>query len=322
MNIDDQSIVIQVEDLSKTYTNISAVNSLSFNVFEGEVFGLLGPNGAGKTTLVEMLAGLTVPSSGSARVLGFDICGDLFKLKSQIGIQLQSSSYHQYLTLKEILELFASFYGLSIDALEMLDLVGLKSRASSRIKYLSGGMVQRFNIIAALVNNPKLIFLDEPTSGLDPEIRNSIWKLIKTIKNKGTTIVLTTHYMEEAELLCDRVAFLNKGQIVALDTPKALIKSLNSPYSVEISISTEWNKNWLDGLDGIIDLHILGNHDGYVIQFKANDIFAIIQKIAAITKLNDLELSHISIKSGTLNDVFLSLTGQTLLNDIDTTGKL
>jgi len=317
MNIDAQSIVIQVEDLSKDYTDISAVNSLNFNVFEGEVFGLLGPNGAGKTTLVEMLAGLIIPSSGSARVLGFDLYGDLFKLKSQIGIQLQSSSYHQYLTLKEILELFASFYGLSIDALEMLDLVGLKSRASSRIKYLSGGMVQRFNIIAALVNKPKLIFLDEPTSGLDPEIRNSIWELIKTIKNKGTTIVLTTHYMEEAELLCDRVAFLNKGQIVALDTPKALIKSLDFPYSVEIAISIEWNKNWFDGFDGIIDLHIFSNHDGCVIQFKVNDAFAIIQKIAAITKLNDLELSHISIKSGTLNDVFLSLTGQTLLEGID-----
>ena len=138
MNIESQSVVIDVEDLSKNYADITAVNSLNFNVFSGEVFGLLGPNGAGKTTLVEMLAGLTVPSTGSARVLGFDINDDLVKLKSQIGIQLQSASYHQYLTLQEILELFASFYGVSINALEMLDLVGLRSRAAARIKHLSG----------------------------------------------------------------------------------------------------------------------------------------------------------------------------------------
>ncbi len=318
MDIDSRSVVIEVEDLSKNYADINAVNSLTFNVFAGEIFGLLGPNGAGKTTLVEMLAGLTAPSSGNAQVLGLDIKGDPYKLKSQIGIQLQSSSYHKYLTLREILELFASFYGLSIDALEMLDLVGLKSRASSRIMHLSGGMAQRFNIIAALVNNPKLIFLDEPTSGLDPEVRYSIWEIINTLKAKGTTVVLTTHYMEEAELLCDRVAFLNKGKIVALDSPKLLINSLDSQYSVEISMTTVWDEDWLSDFNSLVDLNVFSNRDGYVIQFKVNDVVAIVQKIAAITAMSDVEISHISIKSGTLNDIFLKLTGETLLDVIDT----
>jgi len=322
MNIESQSVVIDVEDLSKNYADITAVNSLNFNVFSGEVFGLLGPNGAGKTTLVEMLAGLTVPSTGSARVLGFDINDDLVKLKSQIGIQLQSASYHQYLTLQEILELFASFYGVSINALEMLDLVGLRSRAAARIKHLSGGMAQRFSIVVALVNNPKLIFLDEPTSGLDPEIRSSIWELINHIKTNGTTVVLTTHYMEEAESLCDRVAFLNKGQIVALDTPKRLINSLDSQYSVEIHMTTIWDNNWIKNLDGLVDLNVIKNHYGYVIQLKVNDVVAIVQKIAEIATINSVTISHISINTGTLNDVFLALTGETLLDSVETQGKV
>ena len=322
MNIESQSVVIDVEDLSKNYADITAVNSLNFNVFSGEVFGLLGPNGAGKTTLVEMLAGLTVPSTGSARVLGFDINDDLVKLKSQIGIQLQSASYHQYLTLQEILELFASFYGVSINALEMLDLVGLRSRAAARIKHLSGGMAQRFSIVVALVNNPKLIFLDEPTSGLDPEIRSSIWELINHIKTNGTTVVLTTHYMEEAESLCDRVAFLNKGQIVALDTPKRLINSLESLYSVEIHMTTIWDNNWIKNLDGLVDLNVIKNHYGYVIQLKVNDVVAIVQKIAEIATINSVTISHISINTGTLNDVFLALTGETLLDSVETQGKV
>ena len=322
MNIESQSVVIDVEDLSKNYADITAVNSLNFNVFSGEVFGLLGPNGAGKTTLVEMLAGLTVPSTGSARVLGFDINDDLVKLKSQIGIQLQSASYHQYLTLQEILELFASFYGVSINALEMLDLVGLRSRAAARIKHLSGGMAQRFSIVVALVNNPKLIFLDEPTSGLDPEIRSSIWELINHIKTNGTTVVLTTHYMEEAESLCDRVAFLNKGQIVALDTPKRLINSLDSQYSVEIHMTTIWDNNWIKNLDGLVDLNVIKNHYGYVIQLKVNDVVAVVQKIAEITAINSVAISHISINTGTLNDVFLALTGETLLDSVETQGKV
>ena len=322
MNIESQPVVIDVEDLSKNYADITAVNSLNFNVFSGEVFGLLGPNGAGKTTLVEMLAGLTVPSTGSARVLGFDINDDLVKLKSQIGIQLQSASYHQYLTLQEILELFASFYGVSINALEMLDLVGLRSRAAARIKHLSGGMAQRFSIVVALVNNPKLIFLDEPTSGLDPEIRSSIWELINHIKTNGTTVVLTTHYMEEAESLCDRVAFLNKGQIVALDTPKRLINSLDSQYSVEIHMTTIWDNNWIKNLDGLVDLNVIKNHHGYVIQLKVNDVVAIVQKIAEIATINSVTISHISINTGTLNDVFLALTGETLLDSVETQGKV
>ena len=322
MNIESQPVVIDVEDLSKNYADITAVNSLNFNVFSGEVFGLLGPNGAGKTTLVEMLAGLTVPSTGSARVLGFDINDDLVKLKSQIGIQLQSASYHQYLTLQEILELFASFYGVSINALEMLDLVGLRSRAAARIKHLSGGMAQRFSIVVALVNNPKLIFLDEPTSGLDPEIRSSIWELINHIKTNGTTVVLTTHYMEEAESLCDRVAFLNKGQIVALDTPKRLINSLDSQYSVEIHMTTIWDNNWIKNLDGLVDLNVIKNHYGYVIQLKVNDVVAIVQKIAEIATINSVTISHISINTGTLNDVFLALTGETLLDSVETQGKV
>ena len=322
MNIESQSVVIDVEDLSKNYADITAVNSLNFNVFSGEVFGLLGPNGAGKTTLVEMLAGLTVPSTGSARVLGFDINDDLVKLKSQIGIQLQSASYHQYLTLQEILELFASFYGVSINALEMLDLVGLRSRAAARIKHLSGGMAQRFSIVVALVNNPKLIFLDEPTSGLDPEIRSSIWELINHIKTNGTTVVLTTHYMEEAESLCDRVAFLNKGQIVALDTPKRLINSLESLYSVEIHMTTIWDNNWIKNLDGLVDLNVIKNHYGYVIQLKVNDVVAVVQKIAEIATINSVTISHISINTGTLNDVFLALTGETLLDSVETQGKV
>ena len=220
--------IIQVHDLRKSYGDLKAVDGISFGVSAGEVFGILGPNGAGKTTTVEILEGMRAPDSGIALVNGIDVQKDPRAVKEIIGIQLQSSAFFDRLSLVEILDVMASLYHRQIDALVLLRDVELDDRSDALFKELSGGQKQRFSVASTLVNDPILLFLDEPTTGLDPQARRHMWELVQRFKSEGRTVLLTTHYMEEAEELCDRVAIMDHGKIVAMDRPAALIDSLLS----------------------------------------------------------------------------------------------
>ena len=218
--------IISVKNLFKKYGSFEAVKGISFEVKKGEVFGILGPNGAGKTTTLEIIEGLRDATSGEIFLDGINTQKKKFEVKHKIGIQLQSSGFYDKLNLKELMELFASLYGRNIDYKEVLSEVGLLDKAKSQVKELSGGQKQRFSIASALVNDPLVIFLDEPTTGLDPQARRNLWELVESIKAKGKTIIMTTHYMDEAERLCDRVAIMDDGKIVSMDTPDHLIDQL------------------------------------------------------------------------------------------------
>ena len=218
--------VIEVDAITKRYDQLMAVDRVSFSVYEGEVFGLLGPNGAGKSTTVEILEGMRAPDSGAARVTGIDVTAEPQKVKAIIGVQLQTSSFFDGLNLVEILDVFGSLYRTRVNARALLDSVEMGEKARSTYKQLSGGQKQRFSFAIALVNDPVVMFLDEPTTGLDPQARRLMWELIKGLSSRGKTILLTTHYMEEAEELCDRVAIVDEGRIIALDSPEALINEL------------------------------------------------------------------------------------------------
>ena len=223
-----QTEIIQVQDLRKSYGDLKAVDGVSFSVSPGEVFGILGPNGAGKTTTVEILEGMRAPDSGTAIVNGIDVQKDPRAVKKVIGIQLQSSAFFDRLNLTEILDVMASIYHRQIDAMDLLREVELDDRAGAQFKELSGGQKQRFSIASTLVNDPVLLFLDEPTTGLDPQARRHMWELVQRFKSEGRTVLLTTHYMEEAAELCDRVAIMDHGKIVAMDRPAALVDALLS----------------------------------------------------------------------------------------------
>ena len=218
--------IITVDGLTKAYAGTPVVDGISFTVQAGEIFGLLGPNGAGKTTTLEMLEALRPIDAGRATIDGIDVAKQPKQIKQIIGIQLQSTTFYDKLTLREQLRMFASLYGQRVDADALLEKVQLSAKASSYVEQLSGGQKQRFAIAATLVNQPKVLFLDEPTTGLDPQARRNLWELIKTIRDEGITIVLTTHYMDEAELLCDRLAIMDAGKIITIDTPQHLIEQL------------------------------------------------------------------------------------------------
>ena len=221
-----QNTIISVKDLKKNYGNFSAVKGISFDVFEGEIFGLLGPNGAGKSTTLEIIETLRDKTSGKIIVDSFDLDNEPDNIKKIIGVQLQTSGFYPGLNLTELIQLFGGLYNQPVNVTELLELVNLKDKAKNKFKELSGGQKQRFSIATTLINQPKIIFLDEPTTGLDPQARRNLWELIKDIRNKGTTVIITTHYMDEAEQLCDRVAIMYEGKIIALDTPDKLIDEL------------------------------------------------------------------------------------------------
>ncbi|MBL7730644.1 MAG: ABC transporter ATP-binding protein [Chitinophagaceae bacterium] len=218
--------IITVRDLVKNYGNFQAVKGISFEVKEGEIFGLLGPNGAGKSTTLEIIETLRPKTSGQVMVDGFDLDKQPGEIKKVIGVQLQTSGYYPGLNLLQLIELFCGLYNRRMDPMELLEMVNLKDKAKAKVKELSGGQKQRFSVATTLINQPRIIFLDEPTTGLDPQARRSLWELVRNIREKGTTVIITTHYMDEAEYLCDRVAIIDAGKIVALDTPDKLIDDL------------------------------------------------------------------------------------------------
>jgi ABC-2 type transport system ATP-binding protein len=220
------STIVTVKNLKKIYDGKSVVDGISFSVEKGEVFGILGPNGAGKTTTLEMIEAIRPIDGGSAHISGLNVAEEPQKVRYIVGVQPQSPAFQDKTKLKEILQLFGAAYGEKVNVKELLESVDLLEKADSYVENLSGGQRQRLSIAASLVHNPKVFFMDEPTTGLDPQARRNLWDLVKSIQKKGVTIILTTHYLEEAEMLCDRVAIMDEGKIIALDTPKNLVKQL------------------------------------------------------------------------------------------------
>ena len=302
--------VIQVQRLVKRYGAITAVNDISFSVYSGEIFGILGPNGAGKTTALEIMEGLQQPTAGHTFVLGVDTHKDPSAVKERIGVQLQASAYFDYLTLDEILTLFGSFYSQRIPSRELLNNVGLVDRADTTLKKLSGGQKQRFTVAASLVNDPEVVILDEPTTGLDPQARRNLWQLIQQIHSAGKTIVLTTHYMEEAEALCDRVAIMDLGQIAALDTPTNLLIGLDSPYLVKFVTSRTLSPEATDALSRSLEGVVANDSHSY--QLHVKDAHQAMARILEWTASQEVTLEHLEVMPATLEDVFLDLTGREL----------
>jgi len=307
--------VIEVKNLVKKFkqpdrkSDLVAVNDISFSVEQGEVFGLLGPNGAGKTTTLEIIEGLQKPTSGETAIKGISTQKELEKVKNLIGIQLQSSAYYEYLRLGEILELFGSFYQKALPADQLLDIVNLREKKKALIKQLSGGQQQRFSICAALVNDPEIVFLDEPTTGLDPQARRLMWEFIKKINQEGKTVVLTTHYMEEAQYLCDRIGIMDEGEIIALDTPKNLIHQLRSSSRIHFRATERFDLEVLKKVEGILEVKSNSENYYHLKVSKGNEALPKLYKWAEENKVFMIDLEVISAD---LEDVFLALTGKKL----------
>ncbi|MFC1656518.1 ABC transporter ATP-binding protein [Patescibacteria group bacterium] len=302
--------VIEVKKLIKKYGALNAVNDVSFHVLKGEVFGLLGENGAGKTTSLEIIEGLRKASSGNIKILGHDIKKGTNSIKEKIGVQLQSSAYYDFLNLHEILDLFGSFYQESVSPQELLKLVELENKSKSYIKKLSGGQKQRFSIVASLVNNPDIVFLDEPTTGLDPLARRNVWDLINKIRDQGKTIILTTHYMEEAEKLCDRVAIMEKGKIIAMDETHKLVRSTKCPFKIDL-IAPKIKPETIKQLEKLGKVETInGKTEHFEIRFQTNGNLN-----QAINIIQKIKPESLTVGKTTLEDLFIELTGKKIQND-------
>jgi ABC-2 type transport system ATP-binding protein len=303
--------VIRVEDLTKRYGDLVAVDGISLAVERGEIFGILGPNGAGKTTTLEMIEGLRRPDRGKVAVDGLPVWPDPKDVKRRIGVQLQATALFDYQRLHEIIYVFGSCYGIyrGRDAcVGLLERVGLADKAEAFVNELSGGQAQRLSIALALVNDPVVTFLDEPTTGLDPRARRALWDVIGEINRDGTTVVLTTHYMEEAERLCDRVAVMDRGHIMALDVPRALITQLGAEATVRFDLSDAVPAADLCALDGATDCRAVEH--GY--EVVADDAQRAVVSLLDFARSRGLRVDHLDVKGADLEDVFLSMTGRKL----------
>jgi len=299
--------VIDVQNLVKKYGKLNAVNDISFSVNRGEVFGLLGENGAGKTTTLEIIEGLRKATRGKIIVLGHDIKSGTNKIKEKIGVELQSSAYYRFLNLKEILSLFGSFYQKSLDPTSLLKMVDLEDKAKSYVGNISGGQKQRFSIIASLINDPDIVFLDEPTTGLDPLARRHLWEIINKVKSQGKTIVLTTHYMEEAEVLCDRVAIMDKGKILTMGETHSLIEHLKKPYTISFK-AERVNEKILTDLRKLGDVKKeSGKTNAYEINLQTQK-----EVNGALESLFKIKPECLDVGRATLEDVFIELTGKNI----------
>ncbi|MFX3674872.1 MAG: ABC transporter ATP-binding protein [Paenisporosarcina sp.] len=303
-----QDTMIEVKNLVKNYGSFTAVNNIGFTVQKGEIFGLLGPNGAGKSTTLEMMVGLRKPDGGTAIIGGFDISREMKKVKEVIGIQLQSTTLFELLTVEEILRLYASFYRINVSIPDLIEEVVLTEKTKSRIKTLSGGQKQRLAIALALVHDPWIIFLDEPTTGLDPQARRTLWDIVLKLKEKGKTTVLTTHYMDEAHVLCDRIAIMDQGKLIALDTPTNLVKSLQSESAVEFRYHGNFLNGELESLDGV--KQVGKSKDTYVLY--TDDLQVTLISLIHMTTNKNIKLTDLQTRTATLEDVFIHLTGRSL----------
>jgi ABC-2 type transport system ATP-binding protein len=300
--------VIRVSDLRKCYGDVKAVDGVTFEVGKGEVFGMLGPNGAGKTTTIETLEGLRNPDSGKVEVLGLDITRNPQAIKQRIGVQLQSVSLYPRLTVTELLDLFGSFFDHHLPTKQMIDAVDLGERAGARSMDLSGGQQQRLSIALALINDPELIFLDEPTTGLDPQARRSLWDLVKGLQARGKSVMLTTHYMEEAAELCDRVAIMDHGHILEMGTVPELIGRRFKERAVFFDTSPKLPSEKLGRLAGVTRA---SQEDGQTVLYSAN-VAGTIGELLALADSVASEPRNLGIRQATLEDVFLDLTGRAL----------
>ena len=309
--------VIIVDRLSKRYGDLVAVDSISFAVARGEVFGILGPNGAGKTTTLEMIEGLRAPDGGNVTVDGEPVWPDPKEVKRRIGVQLQATALFDYQKLHEIVFVFGSCYGLRrsrAECVALLDRVGLADKTDAYANQLSGGQAQRLSIALALVNDPVVTFLDEPTTGLDPRARHALWEVIREIRRDGTTVVLTTHYMEEAERLCDRVAVMDLGHLMALDTPRALVNDLGAQATIRFSTSEPLPLQSLCDLEAVTTCHEDENA-GYAI--VAGDAQAAVVSLLALAHERGLQVTNLDVRGANLEDVFMQMTGRKLSDEDD-----
>ncbi len=299
---------VVVSHVTKQYGKLIAVKDVSFEIERGEIFGLLGPNGAGKTTTIEMMEGLRRPDSGSIKIYGLDPIREGNKLREQIGVQLEVSSLYSKIKVKEALDLFSSFYQRPSDIKSLLRMMSLERKANSYFKELSHGQKQRLAITLALINDPKILFFDEATIGLDPQARRKIWTLMKKIRTEGKTIILTTHYMEEAERLCDRVAIIDRGEIVALGTPNNLIANLGQQNKVEFYSEGNIELEELKRIDEVNNVEKIERK--YVLY--SDKPYDVLRRLIQLEKAENYNLQNLYVNRVTLEDVFLAFTGRDL----------
>jgi ABC-2 type transport system ATP-binding protein len=302
------SSAIEVRGLIKRFETLTAVNGIDLTIEKGECFGLLGPNGAGKTTTVEILEGLTAPTSGEVRVLGSLWGVDDETLRQRLGVALQETQLADKLTVLETLKLFRSFYknGRTVD--EVIASVGLEEKRNVWVSKLSGGQKQRLAIACALVGNPDILFLDEPTTGLDPQSRRQVWDLVDEYKRQGRTVLLTTHYMDEAEKLCDRVAIIDHGKIISLGTPRALIEQLGGSQVIEFATEPPVSREWIEKSEGLSAAHFHGG----AWTLTVNALHQSLPPLLDALKASGVTLNKLTTHQATLEDVFVSLTGRKL----------
>jgi ABC-2 type transport system ATP-binding protein len=300
--------MVQVEGLRKVYGATVAVEDVSFEVITGEIFGVVGPNGAGKTTTIECLEGLRKPDAGTVRVLGVDPQREGQILRERTGVQLQESNLPDRMKVWEALDLYASFYPRTVDWKVLLSQLGLEEKRNTPFSKLSGGQKQRLFIALALLPDPQLVFLDELTTGLDPQARHAIWDLVREVRNRGTTVLLTTHFMEEAERLCDRVAILDQGRIVALDTPAVLIRNLGADERVLFSLDGALPAGFEKALSGEVRLEIQGER--VIVHGKGGRKVQLVVEVVNLLAAQEVAFRDLRTEQPTLEDVFLSLTGR------------
>jgi ABC-2 type transport system ATP-binding protein len=298
-------VVVEVRDLVKHYSGVKAVDGISFDVHQGEILGMVGPNGAGKTTTIECLEGLRRPDGGSIQVLGLDPSRDRYRLRERIGVQFQSAALPDRIKVWEALDLFAAFYPRSVDWQPLLEQMGLAEKRDAYFAKLSGGQKQRVFIALALVSNPDLVFLDELTTGLDPQARRAMWDQVRSIRERGTTVFLTTHFMEEAERLCDRVAIIDHGKIVALDTPQNLIDSLGAENRVVFEMDAHLDEESLRAVPGVVRVERIGER---VVVYGQED--GLVSGVVNALETGGIRFENLRTEQPTLEDVFLALTGK------------
>jgi len=307
--MDKIRVALRCTGLVKRFTDVTAVNGLDLEVFAGECFGLLGPNGAGKTTTVEILEGLTPSNEGAVELLGQHwTSGDNRSLRERIGVQLQETQLAEKVTVEETVRLFRSFYQRGHGVDEVIRTVGLDEKRNARVGKLSGGQKQRLAVACALVSDPELLFLDEPTTGLDPQARLSLWDIVEKFREGGGTILLTTHYMEEATRLCDRVAIMDHGKVIALGSPAELIESLGADQVIEFSVTNPLTEDALTNLPAVTNLHKRGD----VYALTVSEIGIALPALLAEIKRQQSEIVTLTTHQATLEDVFVSLTGRML----------
>jgi ABC-2 type transport system ATP-binding protein len=301
-------IVVKVENLTKKYGTTLAVSDVSFSIEKGEIFGLLGPNGAGKTTTVEMIEGLRKPDGGAIEVCGYTTQRELYRVKEIIGVQLQTTTLYDKIKVGEAIDIFGSYYKKSLPSSQILEEVSLVDKKNSIVSTLSGGQKQRLAMALALVNDPVVLFLDEPTTGLDPQARHNMWGVIGRLRERGKTIVLTTHYMEEAEKLCQRVGIMDRGKIIALDSPGNMISNTRLQTKIEFTSSQDI-KVFLDELGAGTSTFNEGNN---TFAINTGNAALVLKELTQYCYEKGIDLENISVKKATLEDVFLTLTGRNL----------